>query len=128
MKTVFLCTPRKLGKLNHELIKRMETAGFDVLCAVTHTPQNIDSEQIFEMNIKLIKKSDMFVAVLKDYGKDLAAEVGMAYAWNKPIIGINFNAEQNDIMIYHVFDKMINPDQLEATLSSYEQPSVTASL
>lgn len=45
MKEVFLCTPHKLGNLNHELIDRIE----------------------------LIKHADIFVAVLKDYGKDLTA-------------------------------------------------------
>ncbi len=84
MKKVFLCTPHKLGNLNHELIKRIEKSGFEVLCAATHTPQDLPAMEIFKKNVELIRKSDIFVAVLKDYDKDLTSEVGMAFAWNKP--------------------------------------------
>ncbi|MBI4163892.1 MAG: hypothetical protein HY512_03445 [Candidatus Aenigmarchaeota archaeon] len=120
MKTVFLCTPHKLGDLNYQLIDRIKKLGFNVLCAVTHSPQNVPYDQMFKANVKLIKKSDIFVAVLKDYGKDLTAEVGMAYAWNMPRIGIDFNANRNDVMCYFALGNMIKPEQLEATLSKFK--------
>lgn len=119
MKTVFLCTPHKLGDLNHALISRIKKMGFNVLCAVTHTSQETRPNQVFKSNIKLIKKSDVFVAVLKDYGKDLTAEVGMAYAWKKPTIGIDFNAKPQDVMTYYALDKIIKPEELEDALSSF---------
>lgn len=119
MKTVFLCTPHKLGELNNKLIERIRKLGFNVLCAATHTPQNAEPEEIFKKNVELIKNSDVFVAVLKDYGKDLTAEVGMAFAWEKPTIGIDFNAEQRDVMMYYAFDKIIKPEQLEKVLSEF---------
>ncbi len=121
MKTVFLCTPHKLGTLNIELIARIKKLGFKVLCAATHTPQNLPEEQIFEKNIGLIKQSDIFVAVLKDYGKDLAAEVGMAYAWKIPSIGIDYNAQKSDVMSYFSLGKIIKPEKLEETLSAFRQ-------
>ncbi len=117
MKTVFLCTPHKLGDLNHQLIDRIKKLGFNVLCAVTHSPQNVPYDQMFKTNVELIKKSDIFVAVLKDYGKDLTAEVGMAYAWHKPSIGIDFNAKNDDVMSYYALDKIIKSEQLEEALS-----------
>ena len=117
MKTVFLCTPHKLGKLNHQIIKRIEVLGFNVLCAVTHSPQDVPFKRMFETNAGLIKKSDIFVAVLKDYGKDLTAEVGMAYAWGIPRIGIDYNASKNDVMCYYAFDKIIKPEEIEDILS-----------
>jgi len=119
MKTVFLRTPHKLGDLNNELIERIGKLGFKVLCAATHTPQNMTPEQIFKKNVELIKNSDIFVAVLKDYGKDLTAETGMAYAWGKPSIGIDFNAQPQDIMMYHAFSKVIKSEQLEEVLSEF---------
>lgn len=119
MKTIYLCTPRKLGDLNREFIERIERLGFRVLCAVTHTPQDMPPEQIFKRNVELIRKSDIFVAVLKDYGKDLTAETGMAYAWGKPTIGIDFNAREKDIMRYHALDRIIKPEQLEGILSGF---------
>lgn len=119
-KIIFLCTPHKLGKLNFELIKRIEKIGFKVLCAATHSPQNVSYDKIFKTNILLIKKSDIFVAVLKNYGKDLTAEVGMAYAWKMPVIGIDYEARKSDVMCYYAFKKIIKPKELEKFLKKYE--------
>jgi hypothetical protein len=116
MKKVFLCTPHKLGKLNYELIERIKAVGFEVLCAVTHSPQNVPYDKMFKTNIDLIKKSDIFVAVLKDYGKDLTFEVGLAYGWNMPMIGLDFNALKSDVMTYYSIDKIIKPENLESEL------------
>lgn len=120
MKTIFLCTPHKLGDLNHELIGRIGKCGFKVLCAVTHSPQDRSSKEIFDTNVGLIKAADIFVAVLKDYGKDLTWEAGMAYGMNMPTIGIDYNALETDIMTYYSLDKIIKPDELEDTLSSVQ--------
>lgn len=119
MKTIFLCTPHKLGNLNLELIDRIKKLGFEVLCAATHSPQDVSKDQIFTNNINLIKRADVFIAVLKDYGKDLTAEVGMAYAWNMPRIGIDYNADSRDIMCYYSLEKIIKPEELEETLKEY---------
>ncbi len=119
MKTVFLCTPHKLGGLNHGLIRRISAAGFRVLCAVTHTPQDAPNDEMFRMNAELIWEADIFVAVLKDYGKDLAAEVGMAYAWKKPSIGIDYTAREEDIMCFYALDEIVRPEELEKTLAKY---------
>lgn len=116
MKTIYLCTPHRLGDLNYRLIDKIERSGFKVLSAFTHTPQHAPPEKIFKRNIELIKTSDIFVAVLKDYGKDLAAETGMAYAWGKPTIGLDFNAQPHDIMVYNAFDKIVRLEQLEDAL------------
>jgi nucleoside 2-deoxyribosyltransferase len=117
MKTVFLCTPHKLGTLNYELIERIKALDFNVLCAVTHSPQEVPFAQMFKTNIELIKRANIFVAVLKDYGKDLTAEVGMAYAWGKPSIGINYTANKNDVMCFYALDYIIQPKKLEEYLS-----------
>jgi len=116
MKTVFLCTPHKLGDFNHELIDRIKKLGFEVLCAATHSPQDVPFDKMFETNVKLIRDADIFVAVLKDYGKDLTAEVGMAYAWDMPRIGVDYNALKDDVMCYYAFDKIIKPEELEQEL------------
>lgn len=42
-----------------------------MLSEVTDSPHDVPKKQIFQKNIELIKKSDIFVTVLKDYGKDL---------------------------------------------------------
>lgn len=91
--------------------------GFEVVCAVTHSPQDVPFDQMFKTNVALIKESDIFVAVLKDYGKDLTAEVGMAYAWNMTTIGIDFDAKKDDVMSYYAFNMIIRPEELESTLA-----------
>jgi nucleoside 2-deoxyribosyltransferase len=120
MKKVFLCTPHKLGKLNHTLIERITKQGFEVLCAVTHSPQDAPKDKMFQTNVDLIRAADIFIAVLKDYGKDLTAEVGMAYAWKMPSIGVDFEAKDTDVMCYYALDKIIKPEDLEKTLLEYK--------
>lgn len=71
-------------------------------------------------NVNLIKKSDVFLAVLNNYGKDLTAEVGMAYAWDMPRIGIDYNAIKGDVMCYYALQEIIKPEELENTLSKFK--------
>lgn len=87
---------------------------------MTHSPQDVPHAQMFDTNIALIEQSDIFIAVLKDYGKDLTFEVGLAYGWHKPTIGINYNALESDVMTYYSLDKIINPDELEQALETFK--------
>ncbi|NQV12777.1 MAG: nucleoside 2-deoxyribosyltransferase [Parcubacteria group bacterium] len=119
MKTIYLCAPIKLGELNHQLIKKIEKAGFKVLCAMVDTAQDLSYKEIFARNVDLIKQSDLLVVVLKDYGKDLTAEVGMAYGLGKPMIGINYNADKEDVMCYYALDEIIKPEAIESVLKKY---------
>lgn len=50
---------------------------------------------------------------------DLAAETGMAYAWSKRMIGLDYGADPRDIMVHYAYDKIIDPTQLEETLTQY---------
>lgn len=116
MKTIYLCTPHKLGQLNYELIDRIKKLGFQVTSAATDTPQNQPRKQIFHRNVDLIKDCDIFVAVFNNYGKDLTAEVGMAYAWKKPSLGIDYNAQETDAMSYYALDRIVKPEELDEAL------------
>ena len=120
MKKVFLCTPHKLGDFNNRLIRRIREQGFEVLCAATHSPQDTPHDKMFKTNVNLIRQADIFIAILKDYGKDLTAEVGMAFAWKMPLIGIDINAIEKDVMCYYAFDKIIKLEELEKTLSEFK--------
>ncbi|MBU1177592.1 nucleoside 2-deoxyribosyltransferase [Patescibacteria group bacterium] len=121
MKTIYLCTPIKLGELNHQLINRIENLDFKVLCAMTDTAQDLSFEKIFTRNVDLIKQSDLLVVVLKDYGKDLTAEVGMAYSLGKPMVGIDYNADKEDVMCYYALNEVIKTPDLEKTLKKYKR-------
>lgn len=133
---VFLCAPLSLDVDTDKLVERIQKIGIgggkstnnkvgkpgdefnlEVFCAKKHSPQDVPGEQKFKNNIGLITQSDIFVAVLRDYGKDLTAEVGMAYAWGMPRIGIDANADKSDVMCYYALQHLINDDQLKDTIS-----------
>lgn len=117
-KTIFLsiaCKERKEGNL---LVSRFKDLGFNVLSALDDSPDDAPYPQMFATNVELIRRSDIFVAVLKSYGKDLAAEVGMAYAWNMPRIGLNYDAVEKDVMVYFALERIISPDDLEEVFRS----------
>ncbi len=120
MKTVFLCTPHKLGDLNHDLIARIKNCGFEVLCAATHSPQDKHFKEIFDTNVGLIDKSDILVAVLNNYGKDLTWEVGYAYGKKMPTLGLDFNALETDVMTYYSLNRIVKPEELEMALESFK--------
>ena len=119
MKTIYLCTPHKLGDFNRELAERIGRESFKIVGAFSHTPQDVTKKDIFDRNVELLKSADVFIAVFKDYGKDLTAEVGMAFAWNMPRFGIDYTALESDIMSFYGIGRIIKPEQLEETLKEY---------
>lgn len=118
-KTIFLSVACKERELGAELTGRIERLGFRVLSALTDSPDDAPFPEMFRTNVELIRQSDIFVAVLNKYGKDLAAEVGMAYAWGMPRIGLDFAAIEKDVMVYYALEKVVKPSELEECLRAY---------
>jgi len=120
---VFLGIPHRLKNDKNRLIRKIESISmydkikFKVLCAANDSPQTgVSKDQIFNRNIELIKSSDIFVAYLINYGKDLTAEVGMSYAWDMPRVGIgpiNHKDIEKDVMSYYSLQKIISEGELE---------------
>lgn len=77
---VYICSPNKQVTTTRALLRQATEAGFDAVSAITHTDQTLTEQGIFRRNVELIQSCPFFVAVLRDYGKDLTAEVGMAYS------------------------------------------------
>lgn len=57
------------------------------------------------------------VAVLRGYGKDTAAEVGIAYGMGIPVVGVDFDADPKDVMIYNALTEIVKIEQLPHVLS-----------
>ena len=118
-RTIFLSIACKERELGAELTERIQRLGFRVLSALTDSPDDVPLPEMFRNNVELIRQSDIFVAVLSKYGKDLAAEVGMAYAWGMPRIGLDFTALEEDVMVYYALEKIVKPSDLEESLRVY---------
>jgi nucleoside 2-deoxyribosyltransferase len=97
---VFISSSLKNRQLNKRISEVLEEHGFEVYLPQRDTPQSNDIETVFRANIEGIKKADVVVAILINYGRDLGFEVGSAYVLGKPIIGlINDESYKEDKMI-----------------------------
>jgi len=94
---VFLAAPlfnKSERDFNKRLASRLRLSGFNVWMAqeapfITHgSPE--EKKRIFESDLEALRKSDVVVAVLdgRDVDSGSAFEIGYAYAFSKPIIGL----------------------------------------
>ena len=124
---VYVAAPNRLAALTRTIMDRIDRIGdFEAVSASTHTDQTLSPRAIFDRNVELIRGANVFIAVLKDYGKDLTAEVGMAYMLRRSdshiyrfTVGLDYTADPADVMSYNAFDKVVAPDQLETVLTDW---------
>lgn len=124
---VYVAAPNRLAALTRTIMDRIDRIGdFEAVSASTHTDQTLSPRAIFDRNVELIRGANVFIAVLKDYGKDLTAEVGMAYMLRRSdshidrfTVGLDYTVDPADVMSYHAFDKVVAPDQLETILTDW---------
>jgi nucleoside 2-deoxyribosyltransferase len=103
--------------LNDEVEALIRTQGIDVLCPCKLTSQDSSLVHIFQRNIELIKSSDIIVAVLHLYGKDTTTEVGIGYGMGIPMIGIDFDGDPEDVMMYFALTRVVKIDEFAEALS-----------
>ncbi len=106
------CSPNKHLELNRKWVHDLTAAGFDVKCACIDTPQDKGPDEIFRVNTWFIEDCTFFVCILKDYGKDCGMETGFARALKKVMIGVDYNLNKDDVMIYRAFTVILKPDEL----------------
>ncbi|MDR3625053.1 MAG: nucleoside 2-deoxyribosyltransferase [Chlamydiales bacterium] len=90
MKKIFICAPNRHKEKTRKLADKLEKVGFSVKYAAEFTKQNMETKDIFESNMKLIKNSDIFLAYFVDdghYGIDFAVEVGQVSGMGRPVFG-----------------------------------------
>ncbi|MBU5537004.1 MAG: nucleoside 2-deoxyribosyltransferase [Candidatus Aenigmatarchaeota archaeon] len=112
-----LYSSRRNADVNDEIESLLTASGFEVLRPSKLTPQNAAPALIFKSNIELIRQADVMVAVLRGYGKDTAAEVGIAYGMGIPVVGVDFDADPKDVMIYNALTEIVKIEQLPHVLS-----------
>ncbi|MFZ1946992.1 MAG: GNAT family N-acetyltransferase [bacterium] len=119
MKTAFLSIAMTERALGEKLVAEIESCGLQVLWGLgAQSPDDVPYEIMLQRNVRFIKQSDLFIAVLKNYGRDLAAEVGMAYAWGKPRFGIAFDARQDGSMVYFALEQIVQPESVAQVIRS----------
>ncbi|OGI12490.1 hypothetical protein A3K64_03230 [Candidatus Micrarchaeota archaeon RBG_16_36_9] len=120
MKKIFICAPNKYKERTEKLAIKLEELGFQVTFAAKNTDQNMEKEKIFESDMKLIRKSDVFLCYFVNdghYGIDFAVEVGKVSEMKKQMIGFvdvpkeeldKFkNNLEKDVMFKHSFSKFV---------------------
>jgi dTDP-4-amino-4,6-dideoxygalactose transaminase len=97
------------------IISILKRLSIEYQCCVTEN-ENMHGKELFEHNLKGISESDIFISVLKEPGRDVSTEIGIAYALGKPSIGIAYNISSEDVMTYYASGKIINEEHLEREL------------
>lgn len=87
MKSIYICSPLRLSKLNKTIAEYLKSHGISVYLPEIHTNQSASPDKIFQSNVEAIRNTKIVVAVLKDYGRDFGFEIGYAYGLGKKIIG-----------------------------------------
>lgn len=88
----------------------------EVFCALTDRG-NLQGAALFDHNYRHLSEADLFVAVLKDVGRDVAVEIGMARALGKASIGVLYNLSADDVMPFYAIDKLVKEEEFGALLS-----------
>ena len=83
---IYIASSPKNREVNEEIVRILESHGYEVYLPQRDTPQYAGLEIVFESNTRAIREADLIVAVLIDYECDLGFELGYAYALGKPII------------------------------------------
>ena len=82
-------------------------------------PTGKGADVFFPRDVALLKSADLVFCVIEDEGRNIgtAAEIGMAYAWNKPVVLVNLCPQ---ILSFNFLEKAATsvcyslPDGLEA--------------
>jgi hypothetical protein len=112
---VFIATSLKNKKEVQKIVKTLEDLSVEYQCCLTEK-DNLEGEELFNHNYRGILDSDLFISVLKNLGKDVSTEIGMAYALNKKRIGINYNIDKKDLMPYFAAGEIIKENEVGNTL------------
>lgn len=107
---IFISSSLRNFELNRKIAEVLENNGYVVYLPQRDTPQSNDISSVFKANIDGIRSSDVVVAILVNYGRDLCFEVGYAYGIGKPVIGLTLgnNEYLGDEMIAGALKYVVN--------------------
>jgi dTDP-4-amino-4,6-dideoxygalactose transaminase len=112
---VFVATSLKNGAEAGRICDLLTKAHCEVFCALSDRG-NLQGAALFNHNFRHLREADLFVAVLKDVGRDVAAEIGMARALGKASIGVLYNLSADDVMPFYALDKLVKEEEFGALL------------
>jgi len=111
----FIATSIKHKEEVGRIVKTLEDLSIDCQCCLTEE-ENLEGHALFDHNYKGISESDIFISVLKNLGKDVSAEIGMAYSLGKKRIGIDYNANPEDVMPYFAAGYIVSEERFREKL------------
>jgi hypothetical protein len=111
----FIATSIKHKEEGLKIVKIIKDLSIEYQCCLTEEG-TLEGEKLFEHNYQGILNADVFISILKDLGKDVSTEIGMAYSLNKIRIGIDYNADNTDVMPYFAAGKIVKEDKLQSVL------------
>ena len=97
------------------IIEILKVKNIQVQCCLTEEG-HFTGKELFEHNCKGISESDLFLAVLKDLGRDVSSEIGMAYGLGKKRIGVLYNTTPEDLMPYFSAGEIIREENLSSLI------------
>ena len=115
---IFLSTSLKNREEASRIHTLCEKMGHSVFCCFNDTEENLTDRALFVHNRNKIIECDLFIAILKKVGRDVASEIGMAYSLNKTLIGILYDLVPSDVMTYYAFENLIKENELCALLKN----------
>lgn len=124
----FIATSIRHAKEAKRVIAELDAMGISYQCCVTEN-RNDEGKALFDHNFEGIAGADIFISILKDLGKDVSAEIGIAYALNKPRIAVDVNADPKEVMPYFAAGRIVKPGELREAIESIspqkEPPDIT---
>jgi len=121
---VYVSSSLRNKELNREVADVLEHSGYSVYLPQRDAPATGSSADVFASNIEALRRADVVVAVLVNYGRDLAFELGFAHALGKPIIALAETSEYlRDEMIANSIIKVVKTlEELRGELRNTLKP------
>jgi nucleoside 2-deoxyribosyltransferase len=111
----FIATSIKHKEEVLRIVKILDELSIIHQCCITEIGSQ-EGKELFDHNVEGIKSSDIFISIFKNLGKDVSAEIGIAYGLNKKRVGINYNADLTDVMPYFAAGEIIKESELKEYL------------
>lgn len=115
MMKAFIATSLRHREEGLRIIKILESLSIDYKCCIFEKG-DLRGEELFHSNYSSLVESDIFISILKDLGKDVSAEIGMAYALGKRRIGVLYNLKPSDVMPYFAAGTLVRENELVEVL------------
>ncbi len=118
----FVATSLKNTKEYSRVEQILTDASVDIQCCISDIG-DLKGEDLFYHNYKGIVNADLFISLLKNVGKDVATEIGLACALGKKRIGVLYDLDANSVMTYYAAGELVQEEDLARQLEKTKRSS-----